>query len=141
MIGKSLLYSAVFLGVDLLVYFSIYLLFALSVNGFSILEAVKDGGGWVVTRMIYLQAFTQLALIAAVRFYGLQSNLVVVVLVCVLAFLLPSLYFMKEISAFVNYFTVNIAHRQLGPGLALVVSTLVAWIVLYKFTSISKSLG
>jgi len=140
-IDKSLHYSGVFLGVDLLVYFLIYFIFALTVNGFPVAEAARDGGGWVAIRLIYFQAIVQFALVAIVRFYGVQSNLAVIAAVCILAFLLPSVLFMKDISEFPSYFTVSIEQRQIGPGLALVISTSVAWLVVHRFTGLAKLLG
>jgi hypothetical protein len=138
---RSIQFSLFFLAVDLTIYFLMYFLVAVAWKGFPFLEAAKDGGWPVVARIIYLQALFQLALIFAIHQFDMHSNVVVVVLTCLVAFFIPSLYFAREITAFFSYFMIIYEHKLLGPGLALLGSSLFAWIILLNFSTKARQLA
>jgi hypothetical protein len=66
-----------------------------------------------------------------------KEKILLVLGACTLAFLLPSVFFLKDIEVFAQYFTVSWNDKQLGPGLALLTSALMAWLVLTKVKTVS----
>lgn len=132
MMGKSALFSFLFSIIDLIIYFLIYVIITILTKPFGLTEILAGSALAVFLRIIYFQIPVQLILLGVVRYKIWHENIAIVAAACTLAFFLSSLYFLKHISGFLKYFTFSIELNVVGPGLILLSSVLLTWLIIFK---------
>lgn len=134
MIRKSAAFGFVFLIIDFVLYFLINVIITVAFKPFGIIDILSVSSLALLSRLIYLQAPAQFLLLGLVRYNGWHDNIIIVLIVCVLAFFLPSLYFLKSSLDFLKLFTFSYELKIIGEGLILISSVILTWVMLFKLT-------
>lgn len=129
-VGKALAFAAAFLLVDFAAFGLVYALSAVALRGFAPHEALSSALLYMAFRVIGLAIPLQFALIAAIRFAGYQRSYPLVALADVGAFFAVTSvsYSGPATSLLLGMFSFDASHVP-GPGIALVGSSLLAWVV------------
>ncbi|HBK57337.1 MAG TPA: hypothetical protein DDZ76_13790 [Xanthomonadales bacterium] len=130
---KSILFGVILTGVDIIAFFFIYLFFSLFARNFQIAEAFADSGLAVLSRFLYLQIFIQILLLLLMHRFSLHQYFLAVVSGILFSYLLTMLFVLRDFSGFFYSFSFSIAEKTLGPGLALLASSLIATLIVQRW--------
>src|SRR5690242_16143424 len=88
MLKRSMAFSTIFTVTDLTVFFVLYFLMALFLDGFGVADAVKSGAYSVVGRFIYFQVFAEFLFLVLLCQFSLQRNIILILIANFLALFL-----------------------------------------------------
>lgn len=129
--GRSFLFASGFLVIDFLVFWAIYVVFALFVKQFGFSDALVAGGNNILARTISFQWPLQFLALAGLRYTDLHRIYPCIAIASILA-LVAGAFLMslgRGIPSIATMFGISFESKVLGPGIALVFSSLIAWII------------
>ncbi len=124
-------FSFIFTVTDLTAFFALYFLMALFLDGFGVADAVKSGAYSTIGRFIYLQVFAEFLFLVLLCQFSLQRSIVFILIANFLALFLPLIVLAGKLNI-LPYFSFLPVKWGLAPGWALLVSTLVSWLLLFR---------
>lgn len=130
MVGKSLFYGAAFTAVELALYSLVFAALSIVIHGFSVADALVDGGYASLWRLWYLQVVLQVALLAALRFYETHENALLTVTASVVPLCVCTWAFIGRINALPKLFMV--AAGPLSEGIVLILTVSLTWALFIK---------
>jgi len=143
-LGQALRYAALFCVLDLVLFFLLYLVLGLTLLGASAIDAAENGALMAFARLLYLQWPLQFVFLSLLRIAGWYENVLAVVAAGILAFAVTIPLFFGGIANprdFLSFFEISHLTGQPGPGLTLLTSVLIAWLLLSALSARGRHVG
>jgi hypothetical protein len=136
--GRALAFAVGFSLIDLGVYAALYAVIGATLGGLGLVAAVQDGALMAFGRVLYLQWPLQFLFLVLIRFRNWHTNILVVALASLVAFAvtIPLFFGVRTLGDFVRFFEVSTISNDPGPGVVVLASMLIAWVLVFAFAPV-----